>query len=130
MNVLEVNDNKLLKTVYEENFDENKIMHSTCLDLDIRTTKEDSLYNILKKDHPNLRPDQVIIDIPEPISFEIDIPILFKNGELSSFKEIDDIFNKSIIKNFEKSLRKVRIFTINEITKKEMNEAIIKCMKK
>lgn len=130
MNVLEVNDNKLLKTVYEENFDENEIMHSTCLDLDIRTAKEDSLFNILKKDHPNLRPDQVIIDIPEPISFEIDIPILFKNGELSSFKEIDDIFNKSIIKNFEKSLRKVRIFTINEITKKEMNEAIIKCMKK
>ncbi|MGD1822314.1 MAG: HD domain-containing protein [Pleomorphochaeta sp.] len=129
-NVLDVRDNKLLNTILEENFDSSTTFHKNCLDLGLRNKYENIIYNELKKNHPTLRHDQVIIDIPEPISFEIDIPILFKTGKIESFKQIDDIFNQNVIKGFERSLRKMRIFTINEITIEEVNKAIKICVKK
>lgn len=126
-NVLAVRDNKLLKTKYEKPFDIDDKFHYFCLDLKNRALSEKFIYNQLVKNHPSLREDQLIIDIPEPISFEVDIPILFKDGSVKSFKEIDDVFSTSVIKGFENALRKVRIFTIKEINKKEIEEAINKC---
>jgi HD superfamily phosphohydrolase len=124
LNVLDVNDNKLLKTKYEKPFDKTNKLHYFCLDLENRTKAEKFIFNLLKDNYPNLREEQLIIDIPEPISFEVDIPILFKNGEVTSFKDLDGIFSNSVIKGFEKALRKVRIFTIDEISINEIEEAI------
>ena len=126
-NVLAVRDNKLLKTKYEKPFDNDNNFHYFCLDLKNREKAEKSIYNQLVKDHPSLREDQLIIDIPETISFEVDLPILFKDGSVKSFKDIDDVFSTSVIKGFENALRKVRIFTIKEISRNEVEEAINKC---
>lgn len=127
-NVIAVRDNKLLKTKYEESFSLKDSFHTLCLDLDNRTKAEKILYKYLSKNHPSLKEESVIIDIPEPISFEVDIPILFKDGSVKSFKEIDGVFNKSVIDGFHKQLRKTRVFTIEEITKEEVYKAITKCM--
>ncbi len=126
-NVIAVRDNKLLKTKYEESFSLKDSFHTLCLDLDNRTKAEKILYKYLSKNHPSLKEESVIIDIPEPISFEVDIPILFKDGSVKSFKEIDGVFNKSVIDGFHKQLRKTRVFTIEEITKEEVYKAITKC---
>lgn len=129
-NVIDVRDNKLFKTVYDINFDKNNSFHNDCLDLNKRCKIEKQMYNLLLKKYNNLRCDQVIIDIPEPISFEIDIPILYKNSNTISFKDTNNIFDKIAIKGFEKSLRKMRIFTINEISEKDINEVINICVNK
>jgi HD superfamily phosphohydrolase len=129
LNVLDVNDNKLLKTKYEKPFDKTNKLHYFCLDLENRTKAEKFIFNLLKDKYPLLREEQLIIDIPEPISFEVDIPILFKNGEITSFKDLDGVFSNSVIKGFEKALRKVRVFTIDEISINEIEEAINKWAK-
>jgi len=129
-NVLLVKDNKLFKTKYEEQFDNKDLFHNYCVDLKNRNVFENEMYKILVKKHHDLRPDQLIIDIPEHISFEVDIPILFKNGSTILFKDCDEIFSSKVISSFESSLRKVRIFTLTEITKYEIKEAITLCKKK
>lgn len=127
-NIIDVRDNKLLDTIIEENFDDNNSFHNNSLDLNNRCEYENKIFNFLKIKYPYLRNDQVIIDIPEPISFEIDIPILFINGEVKSFKDIDSIFNNNVIKGFKKSLRKFRIFSISDISKQDIKEAIKSCV--
>ncbi len=130
MNVLLVRDNKLLKTKYEKTFDCENEFDIYCADLNNRFKAENNIFNTLVKKYPQLRADQLIVDIPEPISFEIDIPILFKDGSVKSFKETDDIFSESVVKGFEKSLRKTRVFTIDAIKEDDVCEAIKLCLKK
>ncbi len=124
LNVLDVNDNKLLKTKYEKPFDKTNKFHYFCLDLENRTKAEKFIFNLLKVKYPKLREEQLIVDIPEPISFEVDIPVLLKTGEITSFKDLEGVFSNSVIKGFEKALRKVRVFTIDEISINEIEEAI------
>lgn len=123
-NVLLVRDNKLFATRYEESFNENNAFDHYCRPLEQREKIEEILYSILKKKHPSLREDQIIIDIPEPISFESDIPLVFADGSVVAFKDHDDLFTKDVRVKFIKTLRKTRIFTIEEITKQEVLEAV------
>ena len=129
-NVLDVRDNKLLTTKYEKHYDCNNSFHKYCLNLKNREIFENNLFNELKKTHKYLQYQQIIVDIPEPISFEIDIPILFKDGHIESFKESDGMFNDYVIKGFLSSLRKVRIFTLDEINKDEIEKAVNICVNK
>ncbi len=129
-NVLNVRDNKLLSTKYEKHYDCNNNFHKFCLNLKNREIFEKNLFNELKKSHKYLQCQQIIVDIPEPISFEIDIPILFKDGHIESFKESNGMFDDYVINGFLSSLRKVRIFTLSEITKDEIDKAVNICVKK
>ncbi len=53
---------------------------------------------------------EVIIDIPETISFEANIPIIDKQGGISLFTQASSVFSNPVIEGFSKSLRKIRIF--------------------
>ena len=44
---------------------------------------------------------EVIIPIPEPISFEVDINILKKDGSISKFSDVTKLFTKDVEKQIE-----------------------------
>jgi len=57
-------------------------------------------------------PWQVIVDLPEPISFESNIFIVDSEGSFEEFSKCDELFSGSEISDtFTKALRKVRVFS-------------------
>lgn len=61
---------------------------------------------------------QVILDVPESISFESDILLVDSaTGNVNSFKDVDELFCKSAVSShFSSTLRKMRIYSpINEV---------------
>jgi len=56
--------------------------------------------------------DSIIIDVPEPVSFETD---LFVRDENCTFGESSSAFKKSAVEAFVRSLRTVRIFTASPL---------------
>ncbi len=55
---------------------------------------------------------EIIIDIPERISFEIDLPVYGRGEEdFIAFEDSGSVFNVQSIKNFTRSLRKVTLIT-------------------
>ena len=115
-------NNQLLHMVYEFEYDENNTFCVFFQNSDYKLKAETLIWKSLKERFPNLKPYEIIIDIPEPISFESNFQIIDENKVLS-FNEIDPIFNNSTLENFTKALRKVRIFVPEYITEKE-NEII------
>jgi len=81
--------------------------HSNCIEK--RKAQETALAEELSRAlGKTIDSDSVIIDIPEPISFETD---LFVSDENCSFGESSSAFKKSAVEAFVRSLRTVRIFT-------------------
>jgi HD superfamily phosphohydrolase len=59
-------------------------------------------------------PWSIIIDIPEPISFEIDLPVLEagepgEEGDSRPFAESDSVFTEATVRGFGRSLRRVSL---------------------
>ena len=55
---------------------------------------------------------QIVLDVPEPISFESDIPLVDSDGSSASFRDCDELFCRSAVaSHFTASLRKLRIYT-------------------
>ena len=104
----------LYKTVYEENFSPKNRFHVDCLDLERRFLSEEDLAKRL-----NTKPGGIIIDIPEPISFEIDVPIFYEDVAVN-FSESDTVFQPDAVKRFTATLRKIRIFASPEIYDKAL----------
>ncbi|WP_320130139.1 HD domain-containing protein [uncultured Sphaerochaeta sp.] len=108
-----VQDNNFLTCTFEESFEKDRSLDSCASSLQGRGEMENALYTRLKAtgSYPKLKPFEVIIDIPEPISFETDILLIQENGTSIPFGEYDTLFSTDIGKVFTKSLRKTRIFT-------------------
>ncbi len=99
-----VNSRQLYKTVLETNFNNTNKLHAECLDLEKRIEIEKNIAYDL-----GLEEDQVIIDIPEPISFEVHVPVLYHDFSVS-FSETETVFQPDVIRRFSATLRKMRIF--------------------
>jgi HD superfamily phosphohydrolase len=123
-NIIRVRNNDLLSTKYVKSFSEDDNFDSFSKPLENRCIMEKKLYDLLKINHPSLREDEIIIDIPEPISFESDILLTFNDNSCVKFVDHNELFTKEVRDNFKKTLRKTRIFTISEIDEKEIIEAI------
>ncbi len=98
------------KSVFEYTFDSADPEHNKLLNLDARYEKSVLIASILStKVKETVYPESVIIDIPEPISFEIDVKII--NGKRClNFTEAGSVFSSSVVDGFTSSLRKVRLF--------------------
>ncbi|MGH0051896.1 MAG: HD domain-containing protein [Sphaerochaetaceae bacterium] len=101
-----VRNNQLYTATFEKPYEADGILETQNKDLAKRLSFEESLAERL-----GCAPSEIIVDIPEPISFEADLPILHGDGTLSAFGEVDYLFSSDIGKVFTKSLRKFRIFT-------------------
>ncbi len=98
------------KSIIEVNFDQTNPAHSKLLDLNYRFDKSVEIASkISQKVQQTVYPESVIIDIPEPISFEVDVTIM--NGHTPmNFTEAGSVFTESVVRGFTTSLRKVRLF--------------------
>ena len=114
----QVRDNNMLSCRYEEDFDENRLLDRSASSLQNRMEIEDRLWHELSSTYgyKDLESHQVIVDIPEPILFESDIPLILKDGSSLPFDKADTIFSEDVGKAFTKNLRKTRIFTPSYVT--------------
>ncbi len=108
--VSRVKDNQLLVCRYERTFSEIEPLHRKVMNLDERLDCESRLHARLVETYPQLEDWEVIIDIPEPISFESDIPVLEDDGSTQPFNTVDELFSQPVVKTFASTLRKIRIF--------------------
>ncbi|MBN1648650.1 MAG: HD domain-containing protein [Spirochaetales bacterium] len=99
-----VNSRQLYKTAFEAKFLNTSKFHSAALCLTRRLEMERDIAADL-----GLERDEVIIDIPEPISFEVNVPVVY-DGISVPFTETDTVFKGDVVKGFSSALRKVRIF--------------------
>ena len=97
-----VNDRRLYKCVYETPFQPENKLHSDLTDLEYRLDYE-------KQKTRELGCSDLIIDIPEPISFEINLPVI-DGGRVSSYIDSDSVFSGPVVRGFTRSLRKVRLY--------------------
>ena len=99
-----VAERKLYKSVAEVPFDESLDSHTKLLDLGVRAAIESEMSREM-----GIRPNSVIIDVPEPVSFEVDL--LLESGDtLIPFVEAGTVFSKDVVSGFSRSLRKIRVF--------------------
>lgn len=116
-------DGNLLTCSYEKEYEIDGKIEIGCKDVYKRHIIENKLYSILKKDYPALEYYEIVIDIPEPISFESDISVLSGDKALP-FDQIDPLFNEDIKNLFSESLRKVRIFTPEYIDGEKLKKVV------
>jgi len=109
-------ERKLYKLVYRTSFDENHQLHMDLMDIKRRTEYEKSLSLRLSKLAGREVPESdVIIDIPEPISFETGLSVYpDKGGGNIPFVESASVFRGSTIKGFTGSLRYVSLLIKRE----------------
>lgn len=89
-----------------------------------RLELEEEIHTGLRRSYASLGRHEVIIDIPEQISFESDIPILMDNGTCKPFSEVDELFTPHVVKTFVDSLRKVRLYLPPYIEERHARRAL------
>jgi HD superfamily phosphohydrolase len=102
-------DGRLYETAAEIPFDQTgQKIRQELLDIRRRSSLEKSLAEELSLNLGlDILPEDIIIDIPEPISFESD---LFVTDEERFFNNSSSAFKPELVEGFVKSLRIIRIF--------------------
>jgi HD superfamily phosphohydrolase len=112
-----VRTGRLYETAVEFSFDEKR--HYGLKDITRRSELEESLAAELSRRLGRaISPGQIIIDIPEPVSFESD---LFVADEGCYFGESSSAFKKETVDAFVRSLRIVRVFVEPDLYEKIRN---------
>ncbi|MCL1812862.1 MAG: HD domain-containing protein [Treponema sp.] len=102
-----VREGRLYTEIASFFFDEQK--HRALLPLKNRKEHELKLAEeINRATSGKINADSIIIDVPEPVSFETD---LFVRDENCTFGESSSAFKKNAVEDFVRSLRKIRIFS-------------------
>lgn len=102
----------LYKQVFCIPFDPSRQSHILLQNLDSRISKENQVAEEISKETGSpMKTEDVIIDIPEEISFEIDVPVrTHHSGENILFDKSGSVFTPETILNFVKSLRHISLF--------------------
>ncbi len=122
--ITDVAKRNLFKSIYEIPFEPKNDFHRQLTDLSTRYRVEKELAERLGENRiANVDCTSVIIDIPEPISFEIDMPIDF-NGEYVPFSESKSVFSIPVVQGFTKSLRMLRVASENTLTNRHSTDIV------
>ena len=97
-----VNRRKLYKCIYEVPFSAGNPLHNDLCDLEKRIAFENSHSS-------SCGCSDLIIDVPEPISFEVNLPVVCENGK-TSYINSESVFSGPVVEGFTASLRKVRVY--------------------
>jgi hypothetical protein len=109
----DVSKRRLYKTLYEHSYDPDVTVQNNLADLSYRLNAEDTLSKALGLDRAETSTGKdtfssIIIDIPERISFEFDLPVIV-NGEYVPYAQSGPVFTTPVIRRFTESLRKIRV---------------------
>ena len=101
-------EGRLYESVLDLPFDAGDRRQLGLLDLDARLRAEAELAR-----DAGLDPLGLVIDIPEPISFETDLPVLREHGSRAAvpFSESPTVFSPPVVAGFAASLRRLRVFS-------------------
>ena len=105
-----VGEGKLLTVKEEHPFDENNPFDLNASSMEGRMRAEDDLFRVLSPRYPALRRWEVVIDIPEPVSFDATMPILRNDDSLSDFATEDRLFSSDVGRTFSSCLRFTRVY--------------------
>ena len=105
----EAEHGRLFERKTMKNFDENGSIERKALPINRRADAENEIYDMLKKKYTSLRPFEVIIDIPEPISFETKIRIKSEDGLVRETQPDEIIFSQAS-NLFSRNLRKTALY--------------------
>lgn len=109
-----VSERKFLKTAVEIPFNIENSAHHCLTFLNTRSRIEKEISVMLKKEYSiDIDPVFIIIDIPEQISFEVDLPII-TGDKTVNFTASSSVFTKPVVKGFTGVLRKIRVFLPRE----------------
>ena len=105
----EAEHGRLFERKAMRNFDENGNIERKALPIKMRAVVENEIYDMLKRKYTALRPFEVIIDIPEPISFETKIRIKSEDGLVRETQPDEIIFSQAS-NLFSRNLRKTALY--------------------
>jgi len=114
--LFDVNRRNLFKQVFSMKFDPDNKIHCKLENLTERLEVEKYIINRIKEiTGIKINYDQIIIDIPEKISFEIDVPV-FKTGKKDDipYKTAGSIFTEDTVNVFTQTLRFISISIIRQ----------------
>lgn len=118
-----VAERRFYKSIWEAPFEPGCSLHERLRDLDSRAQLEGDIANELQVEET-----AVILDIPERISFEVDLHIM-RDEELSTFTEAGAVFSKGVVDGFTRNLRKIRLLVRPDLAAIISSEAITRWMK-
>jgi uncharacterized protein len=112
-------DGNLLRTAAEYPFDEANPTHRRALDLASRPGLEAELAEAVSAggragDSRSGRA-RIVVDVPEPISFESDLPVI---GTNASFTAWSTVFRPELVDSFTRSLRVLRVYAEAGLTER------------
>lgn len=106
------------KIISQIPFDEGNKLHRDLMDLDFRFEYETKLAKIIESRFPGLLPENhLVIDIPSKISFEVDVPILDKDGN-KPFIGSPTVFNGPVVQGFTETLRHIKVIVPSYVADK------------
>jgi HD superfamily phosphohydrolase len=107
---------QLYKSVYSIPFNPENTMHQKLENLNYRYETELKIAEKLKRNTGmEVSPEQVIIDIPEKITFEIDLSIKHGKSKIT-YTDSGSVFNEDTVKGFCRTLRQISLLIDNRIS--------------
>jgi len=99
-------EGRLYHTILDVPVDADDARHARLADLDARLRLEEEL---AIAGGSALGPAGVVVDLPEPISFETELPVLVE-GRCLPFGRSPTVFSPPLVAGFAAALRRVRVF--------------------
>ena len=120
-----VTDRRLYKMIAAVPFDPENELHRHLQNVHTRLEFEEQLCRELAKLLGRAVPaESVIIDIPEPINFEVHLPVICpETGEVTAYDQSRSVFDRDSVHSFVRSLRTVSLY--GELDN-DLNEAMRK----
>ncbi|MBN1243666.1 MAG: HD domain-containing protein [Spirochaetales bacterium] len=91
------------RAIFDEPFDADSPASPRLLDLARRAEFEEDLSRRLSTATRRMRPEDVVVDVPEPVSFETELPVV------GDSREAGTVFGPDASKAFSRSLRRIRV---------------------
>ena len=109
--ISQVSERRLYKTLYRVPFSSQNTLHVRLEDLSKRLHFEEELaFEVGRIIGRKVSLEEIIIDIPERISFEIDLPVLdAANEESVPYKKSGSVFDTRVVEGFADSLRYISL---------------------
>lgn len=104
--ITRVPNRELYRVVWDSPYQEHEHGHLT--NLDARFAAESRIAEQLSSHGSVIRPEEVIIDIPENISFEVTIPVV-NDEDVVDYMDSGTVFTRQVVEDFTRTLRRVRL---------------------
>jgi hypothetical protein len=96
-------------TLYEQPYDENSLFSVRIRDTKGRFETEDEIRREIERDlKVSLDPEDLTIDVPHSVSFEVDLPVVRENWQ-KDFTESGTVFDATVVAGFTSNLKKMRL---------------------